>query len=448
MGGSYDSALDLLARALKSGIVPSLEGIRQLASELGDPQASLRCVQVAGTNGKTSTTRFIEALLRGQGLSTGLYTSPHLERYPERMEVAGAIVTDEAFAEAVWAALRAAERLRPGALGTPAGFTEFELLTAAALWRFAADGVEAAVLEVGMGGRWDSTSVVTPEVAVITGVGLDHTAVLGDTLEKIAAEKAGILKAGSKAVFGPGTAPVDKLLEGVSASLGIAPVLVREGQQAGGDPRAHVDGFRVTFEPDGPMGCTEFEFFSPLAHHRSLRVPGPRYQAGNAAIAIAACESLLDRALEPGAVARSLAAVRLPGRFEALSSDPLIIVDGSHNPQAAEVLAEAVSQAMDGRRLAVLLGVLSDKDAQGIVSALAPVASSFSVTTPRSPRALPAEQLADVVEAVIGTRPTVYADISSALADLRTSCPDGLLVTGSLVTAGEARSSVLRSEGE
>jgi dihydrofolate synthase/folylpolyglutamate synthase len=199
---TYTEAIEALERALVFGIHPSLDGIRALTDALGRPQGSFTSVQVTGTNGKTSTARLAAALLAGEGRRVGLYTSPHLDRYPERIEVDGAVVSDADFAAAVGAALGASERLRPGMIGEAEGFTEFELLTASALWCFRERQVDVAVLEVGMGGTWDATSVVSPAVAVITGVGLDHMAVLGDTLEKIAAEKAGIFKPGQRVVIG------------------------------------------------------------------------------------------------------------------------------------------------------------------------------------------------------------------------------------------------------
>lgn len=177
----YREALEALQGALKFGINPGLGPIERMCAALGDPQGAYRCVQVAGTNGKSSTSRMTAALLRSQGIKTALYTSPELVRYPERMEIDGRVVSDGQFASAVEAALGAAAACSIEA-------TEFELLTAGALWLFAQEGVEAAVLECGLGGRWDATSVCTPQVAVITGIALDHTHILGDTLEAIAAE--------------------------------------------------------------------------------------------------------------------------------------------------------------------------------------------------------------------------------------------------------------------
>ena len=191
---SYTEAVSVLTHALKFGINPSLDPIKNMCAAMGDPHKRYKCVQVAGTNGKSSTTRITAALLHAAGYKVGLYTSPHLVKYPERIEINGEVVDDRLFARAISAAVDAAEAIEYEA-------TEFELLTAAAFWLFAEEEVDWAVLECGLGGRWDATSIVSPQVAVITGIGLEHTDVLGDTVEKIAAEKGAIIKEGSTAVL-------------------------------------------------------------------------------------------------------------------------------------------------------------------------------------------------------------------------------------------------------
>lgn len=445
MERTYAAALERLDTALTSGIHPSLDGIRALCAALGDPQHRFVSVQVAGTNGKTSTVRYLEALLRAEGMRTGLYTSPHLERYPERIELGGTVASDETFAEAVWAAVDAAERLRPDTLGTPEGFTEFELLTAGALWLFAREAVDVAVLEVGLGGRWDATTVVDPAVAVVTGIGLDHVHILGDTLEAIAAEKAGIIKPASTPVLGPGTAVVEQVLLDRVAEVGGHARAVREF----GEPSPVVPEltacFRVTRRPLSPLDTTAFAVHGVHADYDGLEIHGPAYQAGNAATALAAAEAALGRALRVDTVRAALAETRIPGRFEVVGRDPLAVVDGSHNPEAAGLLAETVAAAWPdpARRPTVLLGVLADKDARGMVEALAPVVSHFAVTAPASPRALAPDLLADIVDDVTGSRPAVFSGVSEALEALIAGSPDGFVVTGSLVTAGEARTRLL-----
>lgn len=439
----YADALSMLKRALTFGINPTLEGVQALCEALGRPQDAFASVQVAGTNGKTSTARMTAALLRSQGLRTALYTSPELERYPERMEVDGAVASDADFALAVHAAVEAGERLRgAGSTGTAEGFTEFELLTAGALWLFRERGIEAAVLEVGLGGRWDATSVVSPSVAVITGIGLDHTAILGDTLEEIAAEKAAIIKPASAPVLGPGTEGLDAIFTAQAEASHTHARAVRETAAPTPVDEALTVRFGVTSRPSAPGGSTVVDVRGVHAEYPALSFAGPGYQAANIATAVAAAEAALGRALEADAARRALAALAIPGRFELVRSAPAVIVDGSHNPQAAAVLAEAVREAFPdpATRPRVLLGVLADKDATGIVAALAPVSAGFAVTEPLSPRALPAEELARVVRDVTGETPRAYASLAEGLAtEAGVSAGGALLVTGSLTTAGQAR---------
>jgi len=446
---TYDDALAALQRALSFGINPSLDGITALCDALGRPQDSFVSVQVTGTNGKTSTTRIAAALIEAEGLRTGLFTSPHLEEYAERIEIAGAPVSRADFALALEAALAAAHAVRPDEpLGTPAGFTEFELLTAAALWLFRKRGVEIAVLEVGLGGRWDATSVARSSVAVITGVGLDHTHILGDTIEAIAAEKAAIIRPASAPVLGPGTDGLDSIFLRRADELGTHARAVREGLDFSPVPEELTARFRIVERPSTPAGHVVVEVDGVHGRYDALRLRGPGYQAANVATAVTAAEAALGRALDAARARDALAALAIPGRFELLRANPPAIVDGSHNPEAAAVLAGAIRDAFPDpdARPTVLLGILADKDAAGIVAALAPVAGAFAATAPDSPRALPARELGALIAAVTGEPPAagVFATVSEALSALESCSPDGLVVTGSIVTAGQARG-VLRN---
>jgi len=439
---TFDEALALLCRATVFGVNPSLEGVTELVDALGRPQDSLASVQVTGTNGKTSTARIIAALLRGEGRRVGLYTSPELERYPERIEIDGEAVSDADFALAVSAAVEAAKHLRgEGAVGTTAGYTEFELFTAAALWFFRERGVEIAVLEVGLGGRWDATSVVSPSVAVITGVGLDHTGVLGETLAEIAADKACIIKPASAPVLGPGTDGLDSIFLRRADRLGTHARAVREGGTFSPVAEELTVRFRVTERPLRPGGLTALDVTGVHASYGGLALRAPAYQAANVATAVAASEAALGRALDPDRARDALAALAIPGRFELVRERPAVIVDGSHNPQAAAVLADAVRDAFPepGARPVVLLGVLADKDAAGIAEALAPIARTFAVTQPDSPRALGAGALARIVAEITGVEPAQFATLAEALDALATPDAPALLVTGSITTAGQAR---------
>lgn len=412
MAFTYGQAVATLKHALKFGMNPSLEPITKMCAAMGNPQEKYACIQVAGTNGKSSTVRMIAALLGEAGCKTGLYTSPHLVKYPERIEVAGTIVDDRLFARGIEAAVRAGEQagVEP---------TEFELLTAAALWIFAQEGVEWAVLECGLGGRWDATTVVTPRVAAITGIGLEHTAILGNTVEEIAAEKAAIIKPGVPCVLGyniAGRSSIEKQAEESGSTLVTA------------DPNA-IDAYR-----------------SALAHL-------PSYQNLNAPIALAAVEQALGAPLAPEVASAAFSKVTVPGRFEILRKDPLLMVDAAHNPQSARVLAREVARrfvvatapasiahkqraAGMPQAPALLLGVLADKDVHGVVRAVAPLFDRIVVTASSSSRSISAKQLARIVREETGKNPQVAETVPEALALL-----DGTptLATGSITVAGEVK---------
>lgn len=394
---TYDDAVATLEDALKFGMDPSLEPIRAMCAAMGDPQKHYRCVQVAGTNGKSSTTRMIAVLLHAQGLRVGLYVSPHLIKYPERIEIDGRVVSDEDFARGIEVALDAAARA-----GVQA--TEFELLTAAALWLFAREDVDWAVLECGLGGRWDATSVVDPQVAVITGVALEHTAILGDTIEKIAGEKAAIIKPGSHAIF--------------AHDLAAQGVFERQAQDVGTPySYAKLDATRA--------------FDDELAYM-------PAYQRSNLATALAAVTVALGHAPSPESASIALGGLVIPGRFEILRHDPLVIVDAAHNPQSAHVLAGELRRLFDGDAAipTLLLGVLDDKDARGIIRELCPLFDRIVVTASSSTRAVPATELASLVAEETGVRPEATHDVRAAQ-ELLSGEP--IVATGSITVAGEVK---------
>ena len=399
-------------------------------------------MQVTGTNGKTSVTRIASALLSAHGERTGTYTSPHLIAYTERICVDGSPLSGEEFAAAIFAVAAVTDELiahhaetlgvEPRSLQSP--YTEFEILTAAALWSFAKRRCSWACLEVGMGGRWDATSVVSPVVSVVTGVGLDHTERLGTTCEAIAADKAHIIKPGSVAVLGPGCEGVEDAFTERIAATGAS--FVRVGL-------ADEDvAWRITARPERPGGQMLMDVYGLYATYDKLSVVAPSYQAPNIATAIAAVEAALGRALEPDTVRATLAALVFPGRFEQLEADPPLVIDGAHNPQAAEVLASAIEEAFGQRRPVMVLGILRDKDGEGIVRALAPSVSAFICTQSSSSRSLSADELATVVETVTGLRPDVETALSCALdraRDLAVDSGTGVVVAGSLYAAGEVR---------
>jgi dihydrofolate synthase/folylpolyglutamate synthase len=351
---------------------------------------------VAGTNGKTSTARFTAALLHSQGLHVGLYTSPELVYYEERMEIDGQVVSRSLFSEAINTGLDCAHRLG-------LQVTEFEVLTAAALWLFAQQHVDYAVLEVGLGGRWDATSVVDPKVAVICSIGLDHMNVLGDTLEAIAGEKAAIIKPGAAVVLGPGTANTRAVFLQRCTECGVTPTIIQPGK------------------PEG------------------LSYNGPVYQQANLACAKAAAEAALGQALNLPAAQEALNDMPIPGRFEVLRKEPLLLIDAAHNPQSALILAQSLKRYFGSEMPhTLLLGILADKDVAGIIKILCPLFEEIVCTQSRSPRSVPAAGLAQMVGEQRGSVPRSYPKIEEALAVL--DCEGSSVVaTGSITIAGAVK---------
>jgi dihydrofolate synthase/folylpolyglutamate synthase len=295
------------------------------------------------------------------------------------------------------------------------------------------------VLEVGLGGRWDATSVVDAAVAVVTGVALDHTAILGDTREQIAAEKAGIVKPDSIAVLGPGTVGVEDVIVQRASEVAATVWALR----LAADPSPVSEDLTVRYElaeeSQAPGGLTVVDVHGVYASYSRLAVCGPSVQAANVATGVAAVEALLGRALDPSRSRRALAAVRVPGRFELMRAEPPIVIDAAHNPESAERLASAIRETFGERAITLLLGVLADKDAAGIVRALAPVAARIAVTRSASPRALEPAELAEIVERETGVRPEAFGSVREALEALAPDVPGGLVISGSITVAGEAR---------
>lgn len=413
---------------------PLLETVIDMLDELERPDGHFDCIQVAGTNGKTSTTRFTAAILRGEGLLTALYTSPQLVRYEERLEVDGAVVSPDEFAHGVSAAAEAGRRVnaRRVSIGEPAyTITPFDLLTVAAMVVFAERCVDVAVLEVGMGGRWDATSATDPVAVVITGIGLDHTRILGDTLAQIAAEKAAVIKPGRFVVLGEGThePEVQRVMDERCAACGVTP---------------WVSSHEVLSEPDGIGGAVSFSMRAARAAY-SITMHKPSYQPQNAACAIALAEGYLGRVLDSDALERSIEACPIPGRFDVVRVDPLVLVDACHNPQSCENFVSALNEAqpMISDRPVLLIAALSDKDVRGIVDVLVPAFPRVIVAQTDSDRALPAAELAELVRVKLaelgrdeGDVLAVFGDVDSALG-WATAGGQPLVAAGTITLAGE-----------
>lgn len=393
--------------------------MRELCSVLGDPQHDQATVHITGTNGKGSVARMVTALLGAHDLPTGTYTSPHLERINERISRNGEPIADGALAQ-VLSDLAGIEPLlahRP---------SYFELLTAAALRWFSDEAVAAAVVEVGLLGRWDATNVVDGVVAVLTNIGRDHTDGVGDWRQRIAVEKSGIVKPGSTFVVGER----DPALEPVFQATPAREIWRRDVDFGCATNHLAVGGRLVDLRT--PRGSYDDVFVALHGEH----------QGDNAAVALAAVEAFLERPLDAGLVAEAFAGVRNPGRFEIVGRDPLVVLDGAHNPDGGRAVAATLAEgfAVAGS-LRLVVGTLDGRDPSELLSALgASDAVEVVCCEPDTPRALPAEALAAEVSA-LGGSPRVVRSVKSAVetALSEASAEDAVLVTGSLYTAGEAR---------
>jgi dihydrofolate synthase/folylpolyglutamate synthase len=422
---------DLSRRWPENRIEPTLTRDRALMDLLGDPQFSAPVVHIAGTNGKTSTTRMIESLIRATGLHTGMYTSPHLHAVNERICLDGEPVSDERFT-AIFDETEPFISLIDAAHGD---MTWFQVITALAFATFADAPVDVMVIETGLGGTWDSTNVVDPAVCTITPIGMDHQEYLGDTLDEIAGEKSGIITAGVPVVSARQERPAMEVLEDrVVAQQATLLVAGRDFDLIGRD--VAVGGQLIDIA--GMEGSHYSDVYLPLHG---------RHQAENAAIALASVESLLGgRRLDPEVVREGFATVNSPGRLEVLRTGPTVLADAAHNPQGVAALAAALGESFGFERLVGVIAVLSDKDVESMLMALGPVLDYVVVTRNNSPRCLPAEDVAFLAREVWGDSSVEVAEdmpaaIEAAIAeaDADLSVTTGVLITGSVVTVAEAR---------
>ncbi|QFZ17219.1 bifunctional tetrahydrofolate synthase/dihydrofolate synthase [Saccharothrix syringae] len=429
---------ELNTRWPETKLEPSLDRIRQLADLLGDPQRSYPVVHVGGTNGKTSTSRMVDALLTRVGLRTGRYTSPHLQLATERISVDGAPISPERYVE-VYRDVEPYLAIVDGRNEVP--MSKFEVLTGMAFAAFADAPVDAAVVEVGMGGSWDATNIADGKVAVITPIGLDHVEYLGGDIAGIAEEKSGIIKPGSVAVLAQQEAAAEQVLLRRCAEVDAS--VARLGSEFGVLHRDVAVGGQV-LRLQGLGGVYE-DVFLPL--HGA-------HQAANAVLALAAVEAFFgagaDRQLDVEAVREAFAGVSSPGRLERVRSAPTVLVDAAHNPHGAQALARALDEEFGFRKLVAVVGVMDDKDAVGILSALEPVVQEVVLTANSSTRAMDPDLLAGVAIPIFGEdRMFVRPHLPDALEEaVRLAEEDddgdvlsggGVVVTGSVVTAGEAR---------
>ena len=404
-------------------MVPDLTRITALADLLDHPERTYPTVHLTGTNGKTTTARAVTNLLCAHGVTAGLYTSPHLHSVTERLALCLEPISEEEFTEE-WSRLTPylEEVDRRG--GESVSY--FEALTALAFLWFADKPVEAGVFEVGMGGVWDATNLVAGEVAVLCPIGLDHPE-LGSSVLQVAGEKAGIIKAGTAAVVREQRPDALRVIEARAKEVG-AEVLL-EGRDWGLGPRSlAVRGQQISVR--GLHG--EYDgLFLPL--HGS-------HQAANAGAAIVAVESMLGRPLDEASLREGLGELTSPGRLEVVATEPTVVLDGAHNPDAARALAATLPEVFSWGRLHLVLAILKDKDVEGVVEALAPLADDVHVSESRSPRALPGEELARAVRRA-GLEPAIHGSIEDAVVAACAAAGDDdlVVVTGSLYTVAIAR---------
>ncbi|MBR0040039.1 MAG: bifunctional folylpolyglutamate synthase/dihydrofolate synthase [Oscillospiraceae bacterium] len=414
---NYQEALRYIDGVQWLGSRPGLERITELLRRLGDPQRRLRFIHIAGTNGKGSCAAMTASVLKAAGYRTGLFTSPYLFRFNERMQIGGEPIPDETLARLV-------TELQPQADAMEDHPTEFELMTAAALLWYERERCDFVVLEVGLGGRLDATNVIeNPEVCAIMNIGLDHTQILGDTVEQIAAEKAGIIKPGAEVVLYGQQESVVEVVRSVCEEKG-APLTV-----------ADFSKIKPEFE------SLEGQVFTYRGEPYAIGLLGA-HQRKNAAVVVEIAGALRRRGfvIEQDALEHGLYAAEWPARFELVGEEPPFVVDGGHNPQCAQTVADNLETYFPAMRRVLLIGVLADKDYETMLDILAPEAAAFVCVTPDSPRALPAEGLAAAL-ARFGKPTQVCEDIPSGVAAAQELAgTDGMVcAVGSLYMAGAIR---------
>jgi dihydrofolate synthase/folylpolyglutamate synthase len=422
----------LLARQGEQWVQPRIERTRRVLEMLDDPQRTYRVVHVTGTNGKTSTSRIVESLLRAHGLRTGLFTSPHLTRFTERIMVDGEPIADAAVADA-WDEIAPFVDLVDAELtaADDAPLTFFELLAVLAFVAFSDAPVDVAVIEVGMGGTWDSTNTADGDVAVIAPIGLDHADRLGDTIAEIATVKAGIIKPDAAVVSAAQTPEAEAVLRAQAQRVGAT--IAFEGQD-----------FALTADRLA-VGGQMLDVRGLAGEYAELYLPlYGVHQGRNAALAIAAVESLIGGAsqrLVTDVLTDGFAQATSPGRLQLVGAHPTVVVDAAHNPHGAAALVEALRASFDFDEWGLVLGVLGDKDARGIVAELQPIAAHVFATAPASERANDADTIADLAEEA-GLRVTVHDDLPAAAEAARewaaASDRRAVVIAGSVVLAGEA----------
>jgi dihydrofolate synthase/folylpolyglutamate synthase len=414
---NYSEALEYIHSINWTFTKPGLERISFLCEKLGDPQKELKFVHVAGTNGKGSFCSMLDSVLRAAGYKTGLFTSPYIKEFNERIRYCGENIPNDELAEIT-------EYIKPFADAMEDKPTEFELITAIGLEYFKRKKCDVVVLEAGMGGRLDSTNVISESVlSVITGISLEHTDYLGDTVEKIAAEKAGIIKSGGRIIYGGEDDSAAEVIENIA--------------KARSAKYGRVDRSTLKILSSTLSGT----YFSYKSYDKvELSLLG-LYQPQNATNVIDAVEALRECGFDISneALFSGLAAAEWPARFEIVCKDPLVIYDGAHNPQGIEIATESIKRYFGDKKVCVLTGVMKDKDYDYIASRLASVASDAFTVTPNNPRALGAEEYASVLKSN-GVNAMAFDNVKDAVAEAKKEAREkntALVCLGSLYMYAE-----------
>jgi len=429
----------IVARNPEHDFDPTIGRVRDACALLGDPQKAFRVIHITGTNGKTSTARMAESLVREHGLRTGLFTSPHLTTVRERIQIDGAPIGQQEFVD-LWLDVAPIINLvdeRSRAAGGPR-LSFFEVFVVLAYAAFADAPVDVAIIEVGMGGLWDATNVADGDVAVIAPVALDHAQWLGDTIAQIATEKAGIIKDGAAAVIATQT---DSALDVIAAA-------VRER-----DARAYWEGDQLEVMDRQPgVGGQLVALRTSAATYEDIFVPlYGEHQAHNALLALAAVEALLadggePQSLDAATVEAGFANATSPGRLEAVRRSPMIVVDAAHNPHGIDALVEAMGESFTFSRLVGVVGILEDKDAEGILSGLEPLLDHVVITEVPSPRGREPHELGGIASGIFGDDRVSVApqlaeaiDVATGLAERDDDMGAGVLIVGSVLLVAQAR---------
>lgn len=421
---SYESTLEYIHNIKWQKSKPGLSRTKELLAALGNPEKKLKFVHIAGTNGKGSTAACTAAILQEAGYKTGLYTSPYIIRFNERMQINGEQISDTELEEIV-------DAIRPFADAMDDVPTEFEMITAVAMQYFYNNNVDIVVLEVGLGGELDSTNVIeTPECAIITAIGLDHMEFLGDTTAEIAKTKAGIIKENGRVAVYPAE---DDVINAIA-----------EKCKAVNSEMTVLDGSKITVHEVNLCGC-KFDFDG----FKELFVPlAGVYQPYNASLAITACRLLIDAGwnISDDAIKTGLSKVKWPGRFEVLRYDPVFILDGAHNPHGIEGAVKSIKAHFGDEKLTFVIGVMADKDVENMIGMVVPLAKEFYTARPDNPRAMEANELARRLEGC-GAKAIACESVADAVNKAIASVSkDGAVVAlGSLYFSAEIREAVAKN---